>query len=128
DLIRPDNNDGFNIKLSTSKENLSKELSNFLSVFKINTMMKEVLNTMKIILCSLGLKQNQVDFSSLIRQSIHLLKKDINYDILLEEINNNFEILAEEEFDLLAKEELDLSELDFNQSSNLNELLTKHQQ
>ncbi|CAG8727429.1 18682_t:CDS:2, partial [Gigaspora rosea] len=122
-LIRPDNNNGYNIKLSTSKENLPKELSNFPSVFEINNVVKEFSSAMKHILCSLGIKINQEDFSSLIQQSICSLKKNNNDEILLEGINNNINISTEEEI-----EEVDLLESDINQLDDIDILLNKHQQ
>ncbi|CAG8752858.1 45671_t:CDS:2, partial [Gigaspora margarita] len=117
-LIRPDNNDGYNIKLSTFKENLSKELSNFPSVFEIGNRMKEVSNAMKNIFHSLGIKIDQY-FLLLIQQSIHSLKKNISYNILLEEISNDFNISTQEEI-----EDSDLLELDSNQLDDINELDT----
>ncbi|RIB17835.1 hypothetical protein C2G38_2186249 [Gigaspora rosea] len=122
-LIRPDNNDGYNIKLSTSKENFPEELSNFLSVFEINNVVKGVSSTMKNILCSLGIKINQEEFSSLIQQLIYSLKKNNNDEILLEGINNNLNISTEEEI-----EEVDLLESDINQLDDVDILLNKHQQ
>ncbi|RIB11197.1 hypothetical protein C2G38_2204104 [Gigaspora rosea] len=119
-LIRPDNNNGYNIKLSTSKENLPKELSNFPSVFEINNVVKEFSSAMKHILCSLGIKINQEDFSSLIQQSICSLKKNNNDEILLEGINNNINISTEEEIEeqrLLGRS--NLSNLNF---TNLNQI------
>ncbi|CAG8811270.1 11928_t:CDS:2, partial [Racocetra fulgida] len=113
-LIRPDNNDGYNIKLSTFKENLSEELSNFPSVFEISNRIKEASNTMKRIFHSLGIKIDQ-DFLLLIQQSIHSLKTNISYNILLEEMSNDFNISTQEEI-----EESDLLELDSNQLDDIN--------
>ncbi|RIB13070.1 hypothetical protein C2G38_2041275 [Gigaspora rosea] len=121
-LIRPDNNDRYNIKLSKFKENLPKELSNFPSVFEIGNRMRETSNAMKSIFYSLGIKIDQ-DFLLLIQQLIHSLKKNISSNILLEEMSNDFNLTTQEEI-----EESDLLELDSNQLDDINEVLIKHQQ
>ena len=76
---------------------------------------------MKNILCSLGIKVNQ-NFSALIQQSLHLLKKRNDYYIIVKEITD-----SDNELDLITREiesaESNLSELVLNESYDINDLL-----
>jgi len=76
---------------------------------------------MKNILCSLGIKVNQ-NFSALIRQSLHSLKKENDHNIIVKEITD-----SDNELDLITKEiesaESNLSELVLNESYNIDDLL-----
>ncbi len=76
---------------------------------------------MKNILCSLGIKVNQ-NFSALIQQSLHSLKKENDHNIIIKEITD-----SDNELDLITKEiesaESNLSELVLNESYNIDDLL-----
>ncbi|GES81352.1 hypothetical protein GLOIN_2v1844828 [Rhizophagus clarus] len=101
-LIKPDNNDGYNIKLSTAKEKLPKNLTDFPSIFDINNMIEKTSYAMKIILHSLGIVINKEIFSELIQQSLHSLKKKNNHNIPMEsarETDDELEGESEDELD-----------------------------
>ncbi|CAB4473950.1 unnamed protein product [Rhizophagus irregularis] len=115
DLIRPDNNDGYNIKLSTVKEKLPKNLTDFPSIFDIDNMIEKTSYAMKIILCSLGIVVNKEIFSELIQQSLHSLKKINNHNIPMENTSETDELEGESE------DELD-------NECDIGKLLTRHQQ
>jgi len=80
---------------------------------------------MKNILYSLGIKVNQ-NFSALIQQSLHLLKKRNDYYIIVKEITD-----SDNELDLITREiesaESNLSELVLNESCDIDDLLNQHQ-
>ncbi|CAB4437270.1 unnamed protein product [Rhizophagus irregularis] len=115
DLIRPDNNDGYNIKLSTVKEKLPKNLTDFPSIFDIDNMIEKTSYAMKIILRSLGIVVNKEIFSELIQQSLHSLKKINNHNIPMENTSETDELEGESE------DELD-------NECDIGKLLTRHQQ
>ncbi|UZO29538.1 uncharacterized protein OCT59_023008 [Rhizophagus irregularis] len=115
DLIRPDNNDSYNIKLSTVKEKLPKNLTDFPSIFDIDNMIEKTSYAMKIILCSLGIVVNKEIFSELIQQSLHSLKKINNHNIPMENTSETDELEGESE------DELD-------NECDIGKLLTRHQQ
>ncbi|CAG8729303.1 4067_t:CDS:2 [Cetraspora pellucida] len=79
----------------------------------------------KLILKSI-LKENSEVYSGLANDILN--PKNKQSDKLAKRFFLSTVLKAEEKFNLLAKEELDLSESDFNKLSELNELLTKHQQ
>ncbi|GET65599.1 hypothetical protein GLOIN_2v1844828 [Rhizophagus irregularis DAOM 181602=DAOM 197198] len=115
DLIRTDNNDGYNIKLSTVKEKLPKNLTDFPSIFDIDNMIEKTSYAMKIILRSLGIVVNKEIFSELIQQSLHSLKKINNHNIPMENTSETDELEGESE------DELD-------NECDIGKLLTRHQQ
>ncbi|POG65249.1 hypothetical protein GLOIN_2v1844828 [Rhizophagus irregularis DAOM 181602=DAOM 197198] len=115
DLIRTDNNDGYNIKLSTVKEKLPKNLTDFPSIFDIDNMIEKTSYAMKIILSSLGIVVNKEIFSELIQQSLHSLKKINNHNIPMENTSETDELEGESE------DELD-------NECDIGKLLTRHQQ
>src|SRR6266498_4592773 len=88
---------------------------NYITIIFIKT-----LNAMKNILCSLGIKVNQ-NFSALIQQSLHSLKKENDHNIIIKEITD-----SDNELDLITKEiesaESNLSELVLNESYNIDDL------
>lgn len=77
---------------------------------------------MKNILDSLSISVNQ-NFSELIRQSLHSLKKETNHNTLLEETAD-----SDDDLDIIDKEaELMALGLVLNESCDIGELLIQHQ-
>ncbi|CAB4386984.1 unnamed protein product [Rhizophagus irregularis] len=109
DLIRPDNNDGYNIKLSTVKEKLPKNLTDFPSIFDIDNMIEKVY----IILLSyiypsfIIINLNKEIFSELIQRSLHSLKKINNHNIPMENTSETDELEGESEDELDNEYEMD---------------------
>ncbi len=93
---------------------------NYITIIFIKTS-----NAMKNILCSLGIKVNQ-NFSALIQQSLHSLKKENDHNIIIKEITD-----SDNELDLITREiesaESNLSELVLNESCDIDDLLNQHQ-
>ncbi|POG58670.1 hypothetical protein GLOIN_2v1885673 [Rhizophagus irregularis DAOM 181602=DAOM 197198] len=117
-LIRPDNNDGYNIKLFTVKEKLPKNLTDFPSIFDIDNMIQKIYITLLSYIYPSFIVINLVNkeiFSELIQQFLHSLKKINNHNIPMENTSETDELEGESE------DELD-------NECDIGKLLTQHQQ
>ncbi|CAB4445007.1 unnamed protein product [Rhizophagus irregularis] len=75
-LIRPDNNDGYNIHLSTASDKLPETLSNFPNIYDIDSNMIKVSKAMNSILQSVGINYKVSEYITIIQNTLCTLKHD----------------------------------------------------
>ncbi|CAB5320296.1 unnamed protein product [Rhizophagus irregularis] len=63
---KPDNNDGYNIYLSTAKDRLPETLSNFLNIYDIDSNIIKILKAMNSILQSVGINYKSSEYIAII--------------------------------------------------------------
>ncbi|CAB4411054.1 unnamed protein product [Rhizophagus irregularis] len=73
-LIRPDNNDGYNIHLSTVSDKLPETLSNFPNIYDIDSNMIKVSKAMNSILQSVGINYKVSEYITIIQNTLCTLK------------------------------------------------------
>ncbi|CAB4409103.1 unnamed protein product [Rhizophagus irregularis] len=75
-LIRPDNNDGYNIHLSTASDKLPETLSNFPNIHDIDSNMIKVSKAMNSILQSVRINYKVSEYITIIQNTLCTLKHD----------------------------------------------------